>query len=223
MKKIMFNDKYGLTGAVLDGRKTMTRRIIKTPKTMEGRDVYGAASVRKPGSNEIIEVFATDEDGAQINNILPNYRVGEIVAVAQNLKDMGYNPRDTKHRSGEIWGLDHCTAWTNKMFVYASECKHHIRINDIRIERLLDISDDDCIKEGIQAVRIPDGWKYVAGGSTISESDRNRIWSGELKLSEKCAFNSPYAAFADLFDRVSGKGSWDKNPLVYVYSFELVK
>ena len=29
MKKIMFNDRYGLTQAVLDGRKTMTRRIIK--------------------------------------------------------------------------------------------------------------------------------------------------------------------------------------------------
>lgn len=28
MKKIMFNDKYGLTQAVLDGRKTMTRRIV---------------------------------------------------------------------------------------------------------------------------------------------------------------------------------------------------
>lgn len=28
MKKIMFNDRYGLTQAVLDGRKTMTRRII---------------------------------------------------------------------------------------------------------------------------------------------------------------------------------------------------
>lgn len=27
MKKIMFNDKYGLTTAVLEGRKTMTRRI----------------------------------------------------------------------------------------------------------------------------------------------------------------------------------------------------
>lgn len=34
-KKIMFNDKYGLTQAVLDGRKTMTRRIIKLDKLGE--------------------------------------------------------------------------------------------------------------------------------------------------------------------------------------------
>ena len=30
MKKIMFNDKYGLTQSVLEGRKTQTRRIAYT-------------------------------------------------------------------------------------------------------------------------------------------------------------------------------------------------
>lgn len=42
MKKIMFNDKYGLTQAVLEGRKTQTRRVLSTTmffqrlKTCEG-------------------------------------------------------------------------------------------------------------------------------------------------------------------------------------------
>lgn len=31
MKKIMFNDRFGLTQAVLEGRKTMTRRIVTYP------------------------------------------------------------------------------------------------------------------------------------------------------------------------------------------------
>lgn len=35
MKKIMFNDKNGLTQAVLEGRKTQTRRIITYPKTFK--------------------------------------------------------------------------------------------------------------------------------------------------------------------------------------------
>lgn len=44
MKKIMFNDHYGLTQAVIDGRKTMTRRIIKAPRrTIEGKKVCGFA------------------------------------------------------------------------------------------------------------------------------------------------------------------------------------
>lgn len=37
----MFNDDYGLTQAVLDGRKTMTRRIIKCPRTFRGEWVAG--------------------------------------------------------------------------------------------------------------------------------------------------------------------------------------
>lgn len=41
MKKIMFNDKYSLTQAVLDGRKTMTRRIVKCPRTFKGEWVAG--------------------------------------------------------------------------------------------------------------------------------------------------------------------------------------
>lgn len=37
MKRILFNDKYGLTEAVLEGRKTMTRRAIKCPKEIDGK------------------------------------------------------------------------------------------------------------------------------------------------------------------------------------------
>ena len=35
-------------------------------------------------------------------------------------------------------------------------------------------------------------------------------------------FNTPREAFAHLIDKVSGKGTWDKNPYVFVYDFELV-
>lgn len=84
MQKIMFNDEYGLTQAVLEGRKTMTRRSIVPPRTMEGKDVYGFAVVKYPRANQPIEVMALDADGAQIGNILPKYKVGEVVAVAQD-------------------------------------------------------------------------------------------------------------------------------------------
>ena len=41
MKKIMFNDRYGLTRAVLDGQKTMTRRVISTQMLHYLRELYG--------------------------------------------------------------------------------------------------------------------------------------------------------------------------------------
>ena len=219
----MFNDKYGLTDAVLEGRKTMTRRRIVPPRTMEGKDVYGFAVVKYPRTNQPIEVMALDADGAQIGNILPKYKVGEVVAVAQNLRDMGYDGREKDWARGNFWGLDHTPEWTNKMFVCASKCVHQIRITSVRIEQLRAISDDDCYAEGVQAVRTTDGCKYVAGGRRISDSERNRIWAGEIKISDKCAFNTPREAFAALIDKVSGRGTWENNPYVFVYSFELVK
>lgn len=73
MKKIMFNDRYGLTDAVIEGRKTMTRRII----------------IPQPD-------FLSDNFGwAKRNNgdvILPKYGVNEVVAVAQIYEAAGFDP-----------------------------------------------------------------------------------------------------------------------------------
>ena len=178
MKKIMFNDKYGLTQSVLEGRKTMTRRMVP-----EGTPLGNFEDTMKHS----------------------RYKVGEVVAVAQCLKDMGYNPRDTKTISGAIWGIDHDPAWTNKMYVTSSLCLHRIRITNVRIERLQDISNEDCLREGI--VR--------ACGLYGCE--------GVCERGDQLFFSNPREAFAVLIGKISGKGTWNSNPWVFVYEFELVK
>lgn len=217
MQKIMFMDKFGLTRAVTEGRKTMTRRIIKAPRTMEGKDVYGFSVIKDPLTKAVIEVMALDADGAQINNIMPRYKVGEVVAVAQSLRDMGYDPRDTKHKSGAIWGLDHTPAWTNKMFVSASECIHQIRFTNIRAERLQDISEEDCMKEGVDKGYL--GY-YVNGLKTKDWEKESHV---EMDGKTYRLFPTPREAFAALIDIIHGKGTWDSNPWVYAYEHELVK
>lgn len=217
MKKIMFNNRYGLTKAVLEGRKTMTRRIIKAPKTMDGQWVSGFAICKRPGSDEVVEVMALDADEGMINNILPKYKPGEVVAVAQSLRDMGYDPRDTKHKSGAIWGLDHTPAWTNKMFVSASECIHQIRITDVWAERLQDITEEDCLKEGVDKGYL--GY-YINGLKTKDWEKESHV---EKDGKTYRLFPTPRKAFAALIDIIHGKGTWDSNPWVFVYEFELVK
>ena len=173
----------------------MTRRVIKAPRTMEGKDVYGFSVVKYPRTGVPIEVMALDADGAQINNILPKFKVGEVVAVAQPYKDVIYTG-----------GLPHPLVakpgWTNKMFVRADLMLHKIRITNVRVERLQDISDDDCLREGVQKEG-PYAY-YVHGKEDI------------LGLSAK-------GVFSLLIDRISGKETWMRNPWVFVYEFELVK
>ena len=211
MKKIMFDDKYGLTKAVLDGRKTMTRRIVEE---MAGREYKKLPQIQEDCNDGSFLVFK-DADDLEPIILYPKYKVGEVVAVAQCLRDMGYDPRDTKHRSGEIWGLDHAVAWTNKMFVTASECIHKIRITAVRVERLQDISDEDCFREGIFRFNLHHHERYAY---TV----RRKIGDDETIVEFK-PFDTPREAFSSLIDKLSGKGTWESNPLVYVYEFELVK
>lgn len=99
--------------------------------------------------------------------------------------------------------------WGNKMFVRAELMPHRIRITDVRVERLQDISDDDCLKEGIE--------KMVTGCEYYQYSFYDHfksLWHNHM---------TPREAFARLIDKVSGKGTWGSNPYVFVYDFELIK
>lgn len=186
MKKIMFNDKYGLTQAVLEGRKTMTRRVIN--KQTEGwlRMQY-------------------DERYDDWHRRSP-YMYTETLAIAQAYKNIfkkgGFNMHDL------FTFVEESPGWNNKMFVKAKLMPHHIKITNIRIERLQDISNEDCLREGIYELRETHG--KPSAYSFIGDN----AYCGRWK--------SPRKAFAALIDKVSGKGTWESNPMVWVYEFELI-
>ena len=212
----MFNDKYGLTKAVLEGRKTMTRRRIVPPRTMEGKDVYGFAVVKYPRTNQPIEVMALDADGAQIGNILPKYKVGEVVAVAQSYEDIGLSfifPPDKQ------WGVtEDMSGYRNKMFVRADLMPHQIRITNVQVERLQDISDEDVYKEGFEKETVNNGW-----GNYAHHWEAMLVYYDSIGMTREIRSPYPREAFAALIDKVSGNGTWESNPWVFVYEFELIK
>lgn len=187
MKRISFKDSGGLnlTQEVLSGRKTMTRRAVV-------EQIEADAMVYAEGKSEFTRV--------KFEYVLKHspYKVGEIVAIQQAYKDT------FKEFFGEVDftknKLRGTAGWTNKMFVSARFMPHHIRITDVRVERLRDISDEDCLREGI----VNEGM-YTLGGKYIERG-----------------YHTPREAFAALIDKVSGRGTWNSNPLVFVYSFERV-
>lgn len=205
MQKAFFNDRYQQTTAVIEGRKTMARQImagIDFPVNM----VSGRALPDKDG-----KIYAV----ANGENIIVKlrYKVGEVVAVAQSYEQIGANPQHYISRP-DIDGyqiISMCPGWRNKMFVRAELMPHQIRITGIRCERLQDISDEDCMKEGVVAMA----------------DFKTRGCSRKLFALPRCEyaqiFNTPRQAFAALIDKVSGRGTWDRNPWVAVYEFELVK
>lgn len=212
-KKIMFNDKYSLTQAVLNGRKTMTRRIIKCPETYKGSPVKG---LRITGSKDIrlaVEMLVYNEecDDFVPMYIQPRYEIGEVIAVAQSYESLGMNPEialNDRDGIGFYTKTKFAPGWNNKLFVRADLMPHHIRITNIKIERLQDISDKDCLKEGI--------YKGQCGSADTHFMDAY-YYKGDIQ-----PYCTPREAFAALIDKVSGKGTWESNPYVFVYEFELV-
>ena len=213
MKKIMFNDKLSLTKAVLEDRKTQTRRVIKCRKTFKGEWVAGFNIHIRPSDKKVVGLpcmYDADESEFDGGEILPKYNVGEVVAVAQSYRDCGGFSEFGKSRWEIIAasvGADN-GGWNNKMFVRSDLMPHQIRITDVRVERLQDISDEDCLKEGIQTFYYGD-CKFPPDGYTFDNG--------------KSHFNTPREAFAHLINKVSRKDVWKENPYVFVYDFEVIK
>lgn len=201
--KILNAADYGLTQAVLEGRKTMTRRLCSDTelrKLKSSKDFF----CMKCTDDEYITKHLSQYQ----YSLVSRYSHGEVVAVAQSYKDIAGS---NTWINSELMGISVKYAktlhgWTNKMFVKADLMPNRIQITYIKFERLKDISDEDCLKEG------------------VCERYSHKLDMNLYEFSNcKKPHHTPRHAFAELIDKVSGKGTWEKNPWVFAYSFELVK
>ena len=206
MKGICF--KEPLFNAIIERRKTQTRRIIDNknyPFVKDGCfiDKYrdGFAVKKQIGSNpdrfEVIQAF------------YPKYKVGEMIYLKEPYIITGntFEYRFLHKNRTDINCIEKNGGYKNKLFMPASAARYFIKITDVRYERLQGISDEDCIQEGIK-IRLIDPAKAF---KDIREYDNGYY-----------IFETPEGAFAALFDKIHGKGTWDSNPFVWVYDFELI-
>lgn len=221
MKKIIFNDEFGLTQAVLEGRKTMTRIIIEIDECVRFPIICfrplenWEKKVVNPNYVFNGHVYAVyNELDLLCHFVKPRYEIGEVVAIAQSYMDVdrfhrkGKNAAYLEYLDSILPELKLHPGWTNKMFVKADLMPHHIEITGIKVERLQDISDEDCLKEGIYE----DSGDDKFPPSIFYEFEGNK----------DDGFDTPREAFAALIDKVSGKGTWESNPFVFAYEFVLV-
>ena len=204
MKKIMFNDRYGLTQAVLNGSKTMTRRIV-----YDGTMQYEHRIGNDKGHLVLLDGLCRIAKST--------YKNKETVAVAMSYHDIYEEMLNGDGITNEIYnsfitvGPDCDDAgYYNKMFVWSGLMPHRLTFTAIKLERLQDISDEDCLAEGI-----------------IFDNKHFQEWQGQygfydFKKQRPCLFKSPREAFANLIDKISGKGTWSRNPWVEADRFRLI-
>ena len=177
MKGIMFNTKYGLEQAVLNGTKTRTWRADQKPR----------------------------------------YEVGEIVAIKQKYSDLNKKWRVAIGIINSDYNIrpENKAGWNNKMFVKNELMPHQIKITKVTPCKLQDITEEECLNEGVNYIELFD-----------DDLREEFYYNGECLglLSDKQKnFKTPKEAFADLINKLNGKGYWESNPDGYAYEFELVK
>jgi hypothetical protein len=102
--------------------------------------------------------------------------------------------------------------WTNKLFMPEKYARYHIEITGIKVERLQDISDEDCLKEGVKQKGYYGDMAYYNLMPVIIKG---------VEFLEP--FDTPREAYAALIDAIHGKGAWESNPYIWVYNFKLNK
>lgn len=191
---------------MLDGRKTQTRRIV--PQSVidrydEWRSDVECIAMPQGSTIESLKDWLSRKE--------IRYNVGEIVAVAQSYEAVYEEQKDD---TLEMLDLVYNPGWGNKMFVRSDLMPHKIRITNVRIERLQDISDEDCLREGITDMGTGGSLRY------------SFVENVKQTTGDTIAFSNNFAtakeAFANLIDKVSGKGTWESDSFVWVYDFELV-
>ena len=174
MKGIIFSEP--LFHAVVEGRKTQTRRMRVAKEILSGQEVEFSPRYKAGETVYLKEPYFIDIKG----DVCYKYEPQELLI-----------PMCTKN-----------VKWQNKLFMPARYARYFIEITDLRCERLQQITDSDCVKEGICI---------------------NPNYDEDVKNGLRISSSSYIVNYAELIDTINGKGTWESNPYVWVYSFKLLK
>lgn len=222
IKPILFNTE--MVQAILDGRKTYTRRVIK-PQPDE-KHTYPLGFVTD--STEKKEVgcfgFAANEYGGSIQYVKPPYRYapGDILYVRETWCALPVNEAGHMRghcvyyyrADGELRPEGWRGKWHPSIHMPKEAARIWLKVTNVRVERLQEMKPVDVIKEGAY----PDCWDclntYGESGSQCCYGTEECSQCDEVMMEWEKLWNSTIKK-SDI-DRYG----WDANPYVWVIEFE---
>jgi hypothetical protein len=201
--------------ALLDGSKTQTRRVVKVQNTM-GRDSILAPHKGK----KYAAVHLLPEHSTQAITCCPYGQPGDQLWVRETFQPT-FAPNverdDTDWQTGKGYQLrysatDERVDWMDGDDNITRRCKPAIHmprwasritldITGVRVERLQDISEADCVAEG------------------CTKNHNGYYWGGPHAVNGLKQMATAKSAYRDLWESINGPGSWHKNPWVWVVEF----
>lgn len=233
MKPILFNTD--MVRAILEDRKTATRRAIKLQPDKEHKYALGFCidgdkkNVGKFG-------FGTGEDGGNIFYAKPPCRIGDVLYIREMWSYVKCTDCAREEECFPKWGMDGCYIYrtnygdTEDDSFPASMFKWHpsihmpkqaarifLQVTDVRVEWLQEITVQDAIKEGIRAFGCDPCLEI--NGRCIPQDGEDSFCGIEQQVEEK---------FIELWDSTIPKKKmvqygWDANPWVWVIEFKRIE
>ena len=209
MKPILFNEK--MVQAILAGRKTQTRRVIKP----------------QPSNNAILEYdqwYGILQSKYTAYYRFSPYCYHDILYVRETWI-FNNNPKSNdfgkyEYRADYIGSMcDDLIKWRPSIHMPKEAARIFLRVTDVRVERLQDMTEDDAHAEGTQGCP----WTHVV----YQYDPPEQCWN-----TDDCPVNNWYCEHSlqdifgrDIWDAIYGddpKHKWDANPFVWVFTFERI-
>ena len=197
MKPILFNTE--MVQAILEGRKTLTRRVVKA-KGCRGKQFV-------PPQNW------TFEQVLEWGGSCPYGKVGDVLWVRETwVKNLNSNSDDFgKYEFKSDYNGTHAIdliRWKPSIHMPFEAARIFLEITNIRVERLKDISKEDAINEGISEKN----HEFFLNG-----------WKDYLDSKYDTPYENPIYSFESLWKSINGHDSWQQNPWVWVVEFKRIE
>ena len=206
--------------ALLNGTKTQTRRLVKFPSDYYGGEVY-------PNGTWGLKYETKDDCGSEIiKRVYPKFNIGDIIWVRETycdglIVDRGGNEtpkilyKATYNNEFEIYDHDGELMeikWKPSLFMPKEACRLWLKVTNVRAEKLNEITETDAVNEGVGRRIV----KTSIGQTYIGYENYNKMQADDVHY-----YRNPAFSFESLWEKINGKGSWNINPWVFVYDFEV--
>jgi len=222
-KPILFNTE--MVRAILKGRKTCTRRIIKKNKIddiLSSQARTGNADVSDEKSIKLL--IDSPYNIGDILYVRESWKIEEyydseslIVYKANGHKEMEYESEGKVY--SKLWKFADRTGrigWIPSIHMPKEVARIFLKVTDVRVERLQDITVEQSTKEGCESSCVMCG------------NIKHGKCSGNSRKLNDCLIDQIYSPFKELWDSTVKKSDndtygWDANPWVWVIGFERVE
>ncbi|RVO30329.1 hypothetical protein [Sinorhizobium meliloti] len=193
--------------ALLDGRKTQTRRIIKPQPVspyLENGDWWDETA---PGTATpmVLKAYAGDRLWVKETHAHVGDNGDDHMACPDLTRLVYYRADDVQPE---------LSRWRPSIFMRRQDSRLTLLVTDVRVERLQDISEEDAIAEGVE--RLHSGF-YPYGIATFMTT-----FVDGREVPAQCCTNAR-DSYQLLWDHINGRGAWDANPWVAAYTFTVIK